>query len=52
MTLVKNIGAAERWIRVIGGGVLVVLGLNLAGWAGWVSALAGLALLATSAFRY
>lgn len=52
MTAAKNIGAVERWGRLLGGGLLVLLGLSLAGWAGWVSGLAGLALIVTSAVRY
>lgn len=50
--MAKNVGAAERWVRLIGGGVLMLVGLRLAGWIGWVSGLAGLALVLTSALRY
>lgn len=52
MTVAKNIGAGERWARLTGGGLLVLAGFSLAGWAGWVSGLAGLALVLTSAVRY
>ncbi|MFQ5830744.1 MAG: YgaP-like transmembrane domain [Candidatus Methylomirabilia bacterium] len=52
MTAAKNIGAVERWVRLVGGGLLILLGVGLAGWAGWVSGLAGLALVLTSAIRY
>jgi uncharacterized membrane protein len=52
MAAAKNIGAVERWVRLIGGGLLVLLGLSRGGWVGWVSGLAGLALVVTSAVRY
>ncbi|MFQ5847006.1 MAG: YgaP-like transmembrane domain [Candidatus Methylomirabilales bacterium] len=52
MLTAKNIGAVERWARLIGGVLLILLGVSLAGWAGWVSGLAGLALVLTSAVRY
>lgn len=48
----KNVGAVERWVRLISGGLLILLGLSLAGWAGWVSGLVGLALVLTSAIWY
>ena len=48
----KNIGTVEQWVRLIGGGLLILLGLILAGWAGWVSGLVGLALVLTSTLRY
>ena len=38
--------------RLIGGGLLVLLGLSQTGWAGWASGLAGLVLVLTSAVRY
>lgn len=52
IAVAKNIGAGERWARLTGGGLLVLAGFSLAGWAGWVSGLAGLALVLTSAVRY
>ena len=42
----------DAQVRLIGGGVLMLVGLRLAGWTGWVSGLAGLALVLTSALRY
>jgi len=50
--MAKNVGTVERWVRLIGGGVLMLVGLLLAGWIGWVSGLAGLALVLTSALRH
>ena len=52
MRTAMNIGTVERWVRLAGGGLLIILGLSLAGWAGWVAGLAGLALILTSAARY
>ena len=52
MIAVRNIRAVERWVRLIGGGLLILLGLSLGGWPGWVSGLAGLALILTAAVRY
>lgn len=52
MAAAKNIGAVERWVRLASGGLLILVGLSLGSWAGWVSGLAGLALILTSAFRY
>jgi len=52
MMTAKNIGAVERWARFIGGGLLILLGLSLSGWAGWATGVAGLALVLTSAVRY
>ncbi len=52
MAAAKNIGAVERWVRLIGGGLLILIGLSRAGWVGWVSGLAGLALALTSIIRY
>ncbi len=48
----ENLGAVERWGRLIAGGFLVLLGVRLVGWAGWVSGLARLALVLTSAVGY
>jgi len=50
--MAKNVGAAERWVRLIGGGVLMLVGLRLVGWVRWVSVLGGLALVLTSALRH
>lgn len=50
--MAKNVGAVEGWVRLIGGGILILLGLRLAGWGGWVSGLVGFALVLTSALRY
>lgn len=52
MSVAKNLGAVERWARLIAGGLFILLGVSLSGWAGWVSGLAGLALVLTSAVRY
>lgn len=52
MAAAKNIGAVERWVRLIGGGLLILLGLSRGGWVGWVSGLAGLTLVLTSSARY
>lgn len=52
MTAASNLGAVERWARLIAGALLILLGVSLSGWAGWVSGLAGLALVLTSALRY
>ena len=48
----RNIRAVERWVRLMGGGLLILLGLSLGGRPGWVSGLAGLALILTAAVRY
>lgn len=50
--MAKNIGAVEKWVRLIVGGILILLGLNLSGWMRWVSGLVGLAFVLTSAFGY
>ena len=50
--MAKNVGAEERWVCVTGGGILILLGLWLAGWGGWVSGLVGCALVLTSVLRY
>ncbi|MBI4607585.1 MAG: DUF2892 domain-containing protein [Candidatus Rokubacteria bacterium] len=52
MMRAKNIGVLERRARLVGGGLLILLGVGLGGWTGWVSGLAGLALVLTSAVRY
>lgn len=52
MVVAENVGVVERWVRLIVGGVLIVLGLNLSGWIRWVSGLVGLALVLTAAFSY
>lgn len=49
---VKNVSVAERWLRLVVGAGLIVLGLSLSGWIRWVSGLAGLALVLTAAFGY
>lgn len=41
MTAAKNIGTLERWARLVGGGLLILLGFSLTGWAGWMGGLAG-----------
>lgn len=50
--MAKNIGAAEKWMRLVGGGILILLGLNLSGWIRWVNGLVGLAFVLTSALGY
>ncbi|MFQ5519907.1 MAG: YgaP-like transmembrane domain [Candidatus Methylomirabilia bacterium] len=52
MTAPKNIGVVEGRVRLVGGGLLVVLGFSLGGWGGWVTGIFGLALVLTSAVRY
>ncbi len=50
--MAKNMATVERRVRLVGGGLLILLGLILTGWAAWVSGLAGAALVVTSAVRY
>lgn len=48
----RNVGAGERWARFLGGAVLILLGFGLGGWPGWLSGLAGVALILTATVRY
>lgn len=48
----RNVGARERWLRALAGGVLIVLGLILPGAAGWFGGAAGVVLVLTAAVRY
>ncbi len=48
----KNIGAAEGWVRLTGGALLILLGLMADGWIRWLALAAGLALVLTGAIGY
>ncbi len=47
MSLKKNVGQTDRTIRMAAAGVLVLLGVSLHLWFGWVLSAIGLVLLVT-----
>jgi hypothetical protein len=48
----KNIGAAEGWVRLTGGALLILVGLTAGGWIRWLGMAIGLALVLTAAIRH
>ena len=48
----KNVGVTERWVRLMGGGLLILVGLTAGGWIRWLGMAIGLALVLTAAIRH